>query len=80
MNTMNASKAREKLYWLLDETAAAREPALITGPRSNGVLVGKKIGMLSRRLFIFSRFRAYVNSIREGLATSVDECEKEPGW
>ena len=42
MNTMNASEAREKLYRLLDETAAAHEPVLITGRRSNGVLVGEE--------------------------------------
>lgn len=39
---MNASEACEKLYRLLDGTAAAHEPVLITGPRSNGVLVGEE--------------------------------------
>ena len=42
MNSMNASDAREKLYRLLDETASAHEPVLITGPRSNAVLVGEE--------------------------------------
>ena len=38
---MNASEAREKLYRLLDETAADHQPIMITGPRSNAVLVGE---------------------------------------
>ena len=36
---MKASDARDRLYRLLDE--AADEPILITGPRSNAVLVGE---------------------------------------
>jgi prevent-host-death family protein len=39
---MNASEAHEKLYRLLDETANDHEPVLITGPRSNAVLVGEE--------------------------------------
>src|SRR5580693_5712599 len=42
MTSMNASEAREKLYRLLDETASHHEPVLITGPRSNAVLVGEE--------------------------------------
>ena len=42
MNIVNASEAREKLYRLLDETATDHEPVLITGPRSNAVLVGEE--------------------------------------
>ena len=42
MNRMNASEARENFYLLLDETAAAHEPVLITGPRSNAVLIGEE--------------------------------------
>jgi antitoxin YefM len=40
MRTMNASDAREKLY--RDETANEHEPVLITGPRSNAVLVAEE--------------------------------------
>ena len=36
MHSMTASEAREKLYAILDETAAAHEP------RSNAVLVGEE--------------------------------------
>lgn len=42
MQSRNASEAREKLYRLLDETARAHEPVLITGPRTNAVLIGEE--------------------------------------
>ena len=42
MNSMNAGEPREKFYRLLDETASGHAPVLITGSRSNAVLVGEE--------------------------------------
>jgi antitoxin YefM len=80
MQTMNASEAREKLYRLLDETAAAHEPMLITGPRSNAVLVGEEDWNAIQETLHLLSIPGMRESIREGLTTPVDECEKEPGW
>ncbi len=80
MNTMNASEAREKLYRLLDETAAAHEPVLITGRRSNGVLLGEEDwNAIQETLYLLS-IPGMRESIRKGLATPVDKCAKKPGW
>jgi antitoxin YefM len=80
MNSMNASEARQKLYRLLDETADAHRPVLITGPRSNAVLVGEEDwNAIQETLFLLS-IPGMRESIREGLAAPVDDCEKEPGW
>ncbi len=80
MRSMNASEAREKLYRLLDETAAIHEPTLITGPRASAVLVGEEDwNAIQETLYLLS-IPGMRESIREGLATPVDECEKEPGW
>lgn len=80
MNTMNASDAREKLYRLLDETAAAHEPVLITGPRSNAVLIGEEDwNAIQETLYLLS-IPKMRESIRKGLKTSVDDCRTEPGW
>ena len=80
MQTMNASEAREKLYRLLDETAAAHEPMLITGPRSNAVLVGEEDWNSIQETLHLLSIPGMRESIREGMETPVDECEKEPGW
>jgi antitoxin YefM len=80
MITINAGEAREKLYRLLDETAAAHEPVLITGPRSNGVLLGEEDwNAIQETLYLLS-IPGMRESIREGLVTPVDECEKKSGW
>ena len=80
MRRMNASEAREKLYRLLDETAAAHEPMLITGRRSNAVLVGEEDWNPIQETVHLLSVPGMRESIREGLARPVDECEKEPGW
>lgn len=77
---MNASEAREKLYRLLDETATAHEPLLITGPRSNAVLVGEEDWNSIQETLHLLSVPGMCESIREGLATPIEECEKEPGW
>ncbi len=80
MNTMNASEAREKLYRLLDETAAAHEPVLITGRRSNAVLLGEEDWNAIQETLHLLSIPGMRESIRKGLATPVNKCEKEPGW
>ncbi len=80
MNSLKASEARENLDKLLDETAAAHEPVLITGPRSNGVLVGEEDwNAIQETLFLLS-VPGMRESVREGLATPIEECDERPGW
>jgi antitoxin YefM len=78
--SMNASEARKKLYRLIDDTAAAHEPLLITGPRSNAVLVGEEDwNSIQETLYLLS-VPGMRESIREGLETPIEKCAKEPGW
>jgi antitoxin YefM len=80
MHSMNASEAREKLYRLLDETANAHEPVLITGPRANAVLIGEEDwNSIQETLYLLS-VPGMRESIKEGLQIPVDDCEQEPGW
>jgi antitoxin YefM len=80
MKPMNASEAREKLYRLLDETDAAHEPILITGRRSNAVLIGEEDwNAIQETLYLLS-IPGMRESLRQGLKTPVKECKKEPGW
>jgi len=80
MTSMNASEAREKLYRLLDETATDHEPVLIIGPRSNAVLVGEEDwNSIQETLYLLS-IPGMRESINEGFATPIDQCEKQPGW
>ena len=77
---MSVSEAREKLYRLLDDTAAAHEPVLVTGPRSNAVLVGEEDwNSLQETLYLLS-VPGMRESIQEGLETPIEGCVDEPGW
>lgn len=80
MNIMNASEAREKLYRLLDEAAAAHEPVLITGPRSNAVLVAEEDWNAIQETLHLLSVPGLRESIVEGMATPIRDCDKEPGW
>lgn len=80
MNTMNASDARGKLYRLLDDAAAAHQPILITGRRSNAVLISEEDwNSIQETLYLLS-IPGMRESIRQGLKTPVEKCKKEPGW
>lgn len=80
METKTASDARKNLYRLLDETAAAHAPLLITGARSNAVLIGEEDwNAIQETLYLLS-IPGMRESIREGLATPLKETSTEPGW
>ena len=80
MTSMKASEARERLYRLLDETAEGHEPILITGPRSNAVLVGEEDWRAMQETLHLLSVPNMRESIREGMATPIEDCETEPGW
>jgi len=80
MESKTASDARKNLYRLLDETAAAHAPLLITGPRSNAVLVGEEDwNAIQETLYLLS-IPGMRESIRKGLATQLENTSDEPGW
>ncbi len=80
MPTLSVTEARAKLYRLIDETADSHEPVLITSRRGNAVLLSEDDwNAIQETLFLLSipGMRA---SIREGLATPVEECSEELEW
>jgi antitoxin YefM len=80
MNCMSASDARDKLDNLLEETAKAHEPVLITGPRSNAVLIAEEDWNSIQETLHLLSVPGMGPSIRKGLETPIGDCEPEPGW
>lgn len=80
MTTLTASEARDRLYRLLDETAEAHEPTLIKGPRSSAVLISEDDWRSVQESLYLLSVPNMRESIREGLATPLEDCEAEPGW
>ena len=76
---MNASEAGEKLDRLLDEAATDHEPVLITGRRSNAVLVAEDDwNAIQETLYLLS-VPGMRESVVDGMVIPSDLCEKEPG-
>ena len=80
MKTLTASKARANLYKLLDEVDSSNEPLQITGKRSNAILVSEgDWRAIQETLFLLS-IPGMRESIREGMATPVEDCDEDIQW
>ena len=80
MKTINATKAREKLYKLLDETSESHEPIQITGKRGNAVLISEEDWRaMSETLYLLS-IPGMRESIRDGITAPIEERSGELQW
>jgi antitoxin YefM len=80
MIIINATKARAKLYSLIDETADSHQPVIITGKRGNAVLVSEEDwNAISETLYLLS-VPGMRESLKEGMEQDLSECSKELDW
>lgn len=80
MTTLNATEARSKLYALMDETSTSHQPIIITGKRGNAVLLAEEDwNAINETLYLLSQ-PGMRESIRDGMATGLDECDQELDW
>jgi antitoxin YefM len=80
MKTMTASRARARLYRLLDEAAEGHEPIQITGKRSNGVLISLEDWSAIQETLYLCSIPGMSESIRKGLGTPVSKCKDKLSW
>ncbi len=80
MTTLTASEARSNLYRLIDEAASTHTPILITGKRSNAVLIAEEDWRAIQETVYLLSVPGMRESIREGLNTPIEECAKDPDW
>ena len=78
--TLTASEARSKLYRLIDEAASTHTPILITGKRSNAVLIAEEDWRAIQETLYLLSIPGMRESIREGLNTPIEECAKDLEW
>lgn len=77
---LNVSEARSGLYSLLDEAAESHEPILITGKRSNGVLIAEEDWRAIQETLYLLSIPGMRESIRRGLNTPLSKCVKKLPW
>lgn len=80
MATLTASEARSQLYRLIDQVAESHEPTLISGKRNNAVILSEEDWRSIQETLHLLSVPGMRESILEGMATPVDECETDPGW
>jgi antitoxin YefM len=80
MSVITASEARANLYRLIDETAASHEPILITGKRTNAILVSEDDWRAIHETLYLLSIPNIRETILEGMNTPIEECAQELDW
>ena len=80
MKTINAGETEKTLQELLEETAASHEPIQIISDASNGILVSEEDWRAIQETLFLLSIPGMRESIREGMATPIDDCSKELNW
>jgi prevent-host-death family protein len=80
MTILSATEARTQLYRLIDQTSLSHEPVIITGKRGNAVLISEEDWRSIQETMHLLSIPGMRESIREGLATSVEDCTEDIDW
>ena len=80
MPTLSATEARAKLYRLIDQASLSHEPIVITGKRGNAVLISEDDWRSIQETLYLLSIPGMRESIREGLATPIEDCTEEIDW
>lgn len=80
MTTFSASEARRRFYKLVDEVKETHEPVQIVGKRNSAILVSEEDWRAIQETLYLVSIPGMRESIKEGLATPVEQTNEEPGW
>ena len=80
MTILNVTEARANLYKLIDDASVNHEPVVITGKRSNAVLLAEDDwNAINETLHLLS-VPGMRESILEGMQESIDGAATELNW
>jgi antitoxin YefM len=77
MKTISATKARSDLYRVIDAILEEHEPVQITGKRGNAILISEPDWRSIQETLYLVSIPGMRDSIRAGMAESIDDCSKE---
>ncbi len=80
MKTINADDAEKSLLQLLEETASSHEPIQILSAPANGILISEEDWLSVQETLYLLSVPTMRESIREGMATPLDQCSQELSW
>ena len=80
MTTLDATETRTRLHNLIDEAARTHRPIMITGKRVNAVLLAEEDWNAINETLHLVSIPGMRESIREGMESSLEDCERELDW
>ena len=80
MTTLDATEARSRLHKLIDEAAQTHRPIVITGKHGNAVLLAEEDWNAINETLHLVSIPGMRESIREGMESNLDDCERELDW
>ena len=80
MTTITVTKAREKLYQLVDLSAESHEPIQITGKRNNAVLISQDDWRSIQETLHLVSIPGMKESIIAGGKIPIKKCAKNLNW
>ena len=80
MHTLTASEARSNLYRLIDEVAESHEPIIISGKRSNAVLLAAEDWSAIQETLYLLAVPGMRESIKAGRAEPIAKSAKVLKW
>lgn len=80
MSSLPIKDAQNNLQELIDQVSEDGKPIIIQGERGNAILLSEKDwSAIQETLYLLSIPRMR-ECIKEGLATSIEECDRELDW
>ena len=77
---MTVSQVRADIYNIIDETALTHEPILITGKRTNAVMLSQEDWNAIQETLYLTSIPNMRESIIKGVSTSLGDCGQELDW
>ena len=78
--TVKATEARAKLYGLIDQVEQSHEPVLITGKRSNAVLIAEDDWKSVQETLYLLSLPGMRESLIQGVSTPTSKLKKSLSW
>jgi antitoxin YefM len=79
-NMIPVNEAQQQLQDLIDKVSQSHQPIVITGESSNAVLLSESDWTSVQETLYLLSIPGMRESIRAGLATPMEECDRELEW
>lgn len=80
MSTHSLDEARNNLQHLINEVASSHQPIIITGEKSNAVLIDAEDWSSIQETLHLLSIPGMRESIKEDMATPIKECDEKIEW